>query len=439
MLQTRPIFHPKYFIFFGKVKTLLKPFVPITFQIFVPFPMYNFKIKKLMKNIISLVFAGMIGGLITFSLIQYNTDDIKHVSPAQQATVVSNSTMNSLPFDFSLAAEVATPAVVHIRAAESELLARQRMEKQRRNNPFRSFEDLFDLGQSDLFFGHPFQQRFYQKKGSGSGVIISEDGYIVTNNHVVGFADDIIVTLFDGRQMKGEVIGSDPNSDLAVVKIEETGLPTLEYADSDKAKVGEWVLAVGNPFDYLTSTATAGIISAKGRDINIIKEDRAIEEFIQTDAAINPGNSGGALVDKNGKLLGINTAIATKTGYYSGYSFAIPVNLMVQIVDDIIKYGNFQRAQLGVQVDNLDEDYVRMLGLDNDQGVVVTDVFNGGSAQFAGIIPNDVIIEANGVDISNYDELATVVNKSRVGDTLELKIIRDGQKKQMPVRLKKGI
>jgi len=401
--------------------------------------MYNFKMKKFMKNIISLVLAGMIGGLITFSLIQINKEEAVNVSPSHQATAVSNSTMNAMPFDFTRAAEIATPAVVHIRAAESELLARQRMEKQRRNSPFRSFEDLFDLGQNDLFFGHPFQRQPFQKKGSGSGVIISEDGYIVTNNHVVGFADDIIVTLFDGRQLKGTVIGNDPNSDLAVVKIEETGLPTLEYADSDLAKVGEWVLAVGNPFDYLTSTATAGIISAKGRDINIIKEDRAIEEFIQTDAAINPGNSGGALVDKNGKLLGINTAIATKTGYYNGYSFAIPVNLMVQIVDDIIKYGNFQRAQLGVQVDNIDDDYMQMLNLDSNNGVVVTDVYNGGSAQFAGIIPNDVIIEANGVKISNYDQLATVVNKSRVGDTLDLYILRDGKKKRMPVRLKKGI
>lgn len=376
---------------------------------------------------------------MTFFLIQQfsETDNVSvNASPRVQQVAYGNS---ALPFDFVHAAERATPAVVHIRAAESELLARQRQEKEKQQSPFGRFEDLFDMGPNDLFFGFPFQERFYQKKGSGSGVIISEDGYIVTNNHVVGFADDIIVTLHDGRQMDGEVIGTDPHSDLAVVKVEARDLPVLEYANSDEARVGEWVLAIGNPFDYLTSTATAGIISAKGRDIDVIKEEKAVEEFIQTDAVINPGNSGGALVDAQGRLLGINTAIATRTGYYNGYSFAIPVNLMTQIVDDIIKYGNFQRAQLGVQVVNIDDEYQKMLELNHKKGVVVTDVIDGGSAQFAGIIPNDVIVAVNGEDVDDYDDLARMVNKSRVGETLTAKIIRDGQKKTIPIRLRKGL
>lgn len=391
-----------------------------------------------MKNFISFVFAGVIGGAMMFFLTQQSNQNAE-VNRYPNAWQVNQNSTTAAPFDFVYAAEKATPVVVHIKAAESEVMARQRLEERQKENPFGMWGDLFDMDPNDMFFGFPFGQRPFQKQGSGSGVIISEDGYIVTNNHVVGFADDIIVTLHDGRQLQGEKVGSDPNSDLAVIKIEETGLPTLEYGDSDAAKVGEWVLAVGNPFDYLTSTATAGIISAKGRDINIIKEDKAIEEFIQTDAVINPGNSGGALVDAQGRLIGINTAIATKTGYYNGYSFAIPVNLMTDIVNDIIQYGNFQRAQLGVHIDNIDEEYMQILGLDNQEGVVVTDVIRGGSAQFAGIIPNDVIVGANGKDIKDYEDLATEVNKSRVGDVLDLKILRDGRVKNIPVRLKKGL
>jgi Do/DeqQ family serine protease len=390
-----------------------------------------------MKNIISFVMAGIIGGLVTFAMISHFQQPEAPMS--HQSQFVANTTPGTLPFDFVEAAERATQAVVHIKAAESEVLAKQRRQQEMQQNPFFRFDDFFGGNREDLFFGFPFNMPNYPKQGSGSGVIISEDGYIVTNNHVVGFADEIIVTLYDGRQLKGQKIGTDPNSDLAVIKIEETGLPTLDYGDSDDVKVGEWVLAVGNPFDYLTSTVTAGIVSAKGRDIDIIRDHKAIEEFIQTDAAINPGNSGGALVDARGRLIGINTAIATKTGFYNGYSFAIPVNLMTKIVDDIIKYGNFQRAQLGVQVDNIDEEYQKILGIDFTEGVIVTDVIDGGSAQYAGIIPNDVITSVNDEEIKNYDDLARIIAKSRIGDTIDLKVVRDGRNKNIPVRLRKGL
>ena len=393
-----------------------------------------------MKNIIALTMSGLLGGVIAFFLLQSQIQEISlpHMSEAQPQ-MTSRTSETNYPFDFVSAAEAATKAVVHIQAAESESLARQRMEEENKKNPFYNspFRDFF--GDNDLFFGMPFGNRPFIKRGSGSGVIFNEDGYIVTNNHVVGFADDIVVTLYDDRKLKGKVIGTDPSSDLAVVKIEATDLPTLEFANSDEARVGEWVLAVGNPFDYLTSTVTAGIISASGRDLDIIREEKSIEEFIQTDAAINPGNSGGALVNTRGQLLGINTAIATRTGYYNGYSFAIPINLVTKIVNDIIEYGSFQRANLGVYINDVDEEYMNMLNLPTDEGVVVTELVQGGAAQYAGVIPNDVITGVNGTRVKNAEELANVVMKSRAGDKLDLDIIRDGRNKKIPVVLKKGL
>jgi Do/DeqQ family serine protease len=419
---------------------MLKQNTAITFQIDKPFFDLTVSLKlRNMKNIVALTFSGLLGGVIAFFLLQSQIQEINFLNGTAAQPQLTTSTSVGYPFDFVSAAEVATKAVVHIQAAESESLARQRMKEESKSNPFYNspFKDLF--GDEDLIFGFPFGNRPYARQGSGSGVIFSEDGYIVTNNHVVGFADDIIVTLHDERKLKGKVIGTDPSSDLAVVKIEASDLPTLEFANSDEAKVGEWVLAVGNPFDYLTSTVTAGIISASGRDLDIIREEKSIEEFIQTDAAINPGNSGGALVNTNGQLLGINTAIATKTGYFNGYSFAIPINLVTKIVNDIIKYGSFQRANLGVYINDIDEEYSDMLNLESNEGVVVTELVQGGAAQYAGIIPNDVITMVNGKAVKNAEELANVVMKSRAGDKLDLEVIRDGRKKKIPVILKKGL
>jgi S1-C subfamily serine protease len=214
----------------------------------------------------------------------------------------------------------------------------------------------------------------------------------------------------------------------------------LEIADSDRAKVGEWVLAVGNPFEYLTSTVTAGIISAKARDINIIRGEKTIEEFIQTDAAINPGNSGGALVDAQGRLLGINTAIASPTGSYSGYSFAIPANLVMRITADIIANGGvIERTNLGVVVEELDQEHAKTLGLSIDKGLVVRELINGGAAQYAGILPNDVIVKVNDRDIDAFKDIQDIMNFAKVGDTMTVKVLRKGEYIDVPVRLRKKI
>lgn len=392
-----------------------------------------------MKNVIAILTSGFLGGALAFFLFKTQLPTPSQATSDDLARLASTTTTLNYPFDFVEASEIATRAVVHIQAAESESLARQRLKENNKNNPFFNspFRDLF--GDDDLFFRFPYGDQFYPKKGSGSGVIISEDGYILTNNHVVGFADDIVVTLNDDRSFKGKVIGTDPGSDLAVVKVEAMNLPTLKIADSDEAKVGEWVLAVGNPFDYLTSTVTAGIISAKGRDIDIIRDKNSVEEFIQTDAAINPGNSGGALVNAKGELLGINTAIASRTGYYNGYSFAIPINMANKIADDIIKYGSFQRANLGVYINDIDDEYKKMLNLDSYDGVVVTELVEGGAAQYAGILPNDVITHVNDNEVKNAEALANVVRRSRVGDRLDVNIIRDGREKRIPIVLKKRL
>lgn len=398
----------------------------MTFILALAIIFYNKKITH-MKNFASLIIAAIIGGLIVLSgnfLLSPNTlnTSTKNVVPA---TTVSNINLQkgtvNVPFDFTDAAEKVTPAVVHIAAAESSDLSQRRKQQNRSNDPFGGF------------FG---PENYNQPKmGMGSGVIVSEDGYIVTNNHVVEFADEIEVTLSDNRQYRASIVGTDTRTDLAVLKIEAQNLPTLKYADSDKAKIGQWVLAVGNPLE-LTSTVTAGIISAKGRDIDIIPGREAIESFIQTDAAVNPGNSGGALVDVSGKLLGINTAIATRTGFYSGYSFAIPVNIMNKIVNDIIEYGSYQRGYLGIGIQDLDNQLAQELGLDITQGVVVANVEDGSAAQYAGLLPNDVIVKVDGKKVKSSPDLQELVGRTKVGERVDLEVNRKGRTKDFSVRLK---
>jgi S1-C subfamily serine protease len=243
------------------------------------------------------------------------------------------------------------------------------------------------------------------------------------------------VTTSDNRTYPATVVGAYPEGDLAVLKIEATGLPTLPLADSDEAKIGEWVLAVGNPLD-LTSTVTAGIISAKGRDLNIIRGKAPIESFIQTDAAVNPGNSGGALVDAQGRLLGINTAIATQTGFFEGYSFAIPVKLVARIVDDIIQNGSYERGFLGINIADLDNESANDLGLSISQGVLVESLVDGGAAQYAGLLPNDVIVKANGKAVKTTPDLMEIIGRSKAGETVSLVVNRSGKLKDIDVRLK---
>ena len=391
-----------------------------------------------MKKIIPLVIAGIFGGLVVLGGLsflkveQIQPDRFNPVFATPVSTKINTKPGSlPLPFDFTEAAEISMPVVVHIKAAESEALAKQRHQNNRSKDPFK---DLFG---DDLFFGNPFNSPNQIKQGTGSGVIISEDGYIVTNNHVIEFADEVEVTLFDNRQFQATIVGTDPKTDLAVLKIEAESLPILKYADSNKAKVGQWILAVGNPLE-LTSTVTAGIISAKGRNINIINGQDAIEAFIQTDAAVNPGNSGGALIDAQGNLLGINTAIATRTGYFSGYSFAIPVNMMKKIVNDIIEFGSYQRGYLGITIMDLDGDLSEELNLTITQGVVIQNVLEGSAAQYAGLLPNDVIVRIDDREVKSSPELQEIVGSAKVGDTLNLTVNRNGESKEFPVRLKNG-
>jgi S1-C subfamily serine protease len=330
-------------------------------------------------------------------------------------------------------AEKAMEVVVQIKAKESSASAQQRREEQQRTDPWSRF---FNFG--DDLFSNPFGL-YRPREGAGSGVIISADGYIVTNNHVIDFADEVVVKTHD-KEYTASIIGRDPSTDLAVLKIDAKNLPVLQNGNSDDVKVGEWVLAVGNPFEYLTSTVTAGIVSAKGRDLNIIRGERTIEAFIQTDAAINPGNSGGALVDAQGRLVGVNAAIASPTGSYSGYSFAIPINLVSRIVDDLVSNGGvIERTNLGVIVEELDQEYANELGLTIGEGLIVRELLNGGAAQFAGILPNDVIVKVDGRKVSRFEEIQDIMNFAKVGDTLNVTVLRKGEYVEIPVRLRKKI
>jgi Do/DeqQ family serine protease len=271
--------------------------------------------------------------------------------------------------------------------------------------------------------------------GSGSGVIISSDGYIVTNYHVVESSDEIEVILDDKREFKAEVIGTDPTTDLALIKIDTERLPFVEYGSSDNVRIGEWVLAVGNPFD-LTSTVTAGIVSAKGRNINILRNQLAIESFIQTDAAVNPGNSGGALVNLKGELIGVNTAIATRTGSFAGYSFAVPVSLVQKVTQDLLEFGEVQRALLGVIIRDVDADLAEAMEIEQIRGVYIEEVSESSAAFDAGLQKGDVIVSIEDTDVNSPSELQEQVAKFRPGDEIEVKYSRDNSDFKVRVKLK---
>ncbi|MCG8329186.1 MAG: trypsin-like peptidase domain-containing protein [Chitinophagales bacterium] len=379
-----------------------------------------------MKQIFSLVLAGIVGGLITLGGFQYlqesptsNDHQPTYAQTVKNVNIPALTTKNSVSVDFRDAAAKSMPAVVHISSIIEQPTSGE-------SDPFR------------FFFGDGFQSPFgdgMPRGGTGSGVIYTEDGYIITNNHVVAGATELEVTLYDNRTFKAKVVGTDEKSDLAVIKIEGYGFPTLELADSDDAEIGEWVLAVGNPFD-LTSTVTAGIISAKGRNINLLGGGKAIESFIQTDAAVNPGNSGGALVDIEGKLLGINTAIASRTGSFAGYSFAIPAGLVKRVVSDIIQFGDYQRPFLGVTISELDGSYAQELGIDITQGVVIENLVEGGSAEQAGLQPKDVIVGIDGNEVKSVPELQERIGRAQVGDLITLNINRSGRDRAISVELR---
>jgi serine protease Do len=334
------------------------------------------------------------------------------------------------PLDFTAVAEQVMDAVVHIKST----IRRSSQGGRGQGNPL---EDFFNDDFFERFFGPQDPGNMPPQVGSGSGVIINSDGYIVTNNHVIRNAENIEVVLPDNRSFIAELVGTDPSTDIALIKIEANGLATIPFVSSDDVKVGEWVLAVGNPFN-LTSTVTAGIVSAKARNINILSEQSqsAIESFIQTDAAINPGNSGGALVNLNGGLIGINTAIASPTGAYSGYGFAVPSDIVSKVVEDLLEYGRVQRGYLGVVVQNVTPELVAEQGLQVNDGAYVRGLTEGGSAEAAGIEVGDVIQEVNGVEINNNPELLGLIAKYRPGDDLFVVVDRKGNRREFTVELK---
>ena len=330
--------------------------------------------------------------------------------------------------DLTTAAESTVGSVVYIKVTQTGKT--QRVQVQDPFNDF--FGDFFGFGGRQ-----PQQREFKQpdRHAAGSGVIISTDGYIVTNNHVVGEADEIEVKLNDNREFKGRIIGCDATTDLALIKIDAAGLPTLKFADSDKLRLGEWVLAIGSPLgEELRSTITAGIVSAKGRSMPNYNGEFKIESFIQTDAAVNPGNSGGALVNKAGELVGINTAIISTTGSYTGYSFAVPSNIVSKIVSDLIDFGSVKRARLGVTMSPVTDKIAKDMNLPSLDGVYVNEVAQGSAADQAGIKKEDVIIQVDSTIIKSPSDLQVVVNNFHPGDKALVTVIRDGKAKQVEVQ-----
>ena len=380
-----------------------------------------------MKKLLSTLLIASIGGGSALYIQQkffkeenFSANQIHYTTPVRY-TSASNAISTAAP-DFTGAAEASINTVVHITTQTEEKY------NQMNYDPFHQF-----------FYGNqPQQQRIQQ--GSGSGVIIAKDGYIVTNNHVVADADKIEVILNDKRTYTAELIGTDPQTDLALLKIKEKDLPFLPYGNSDNVKVGEWCLAIGNPFN-LTSTITAGIISAKGRNINILENDPAhgvfpIESFIQTDAAVNPGNSGGALVSTNGDLIGINSAIASQNGAYIGYSFAIPVNIVKKVVADLAEFGTVQRAFIGVSIRDIDAKLAEEKSLKDLRGIYVNGLTENGSAEQAGITLGDVITKVEGFEVNNAAALQEQVSKYRPGDKVNVTLLRGDKEITLPVVLK---
>lgn len=395
----------------------------------------------------NLVYSGLIALVVSllsmgaYTVLQQGnrkTIQIEHVAerPMLQASLNGGNSPNTVMADFTVVAEEVMDAVVHIKSTST---TNSRYDNRPSNPQYREF---FEGDPFQFFFGPRGQQEQPRGNrgdsqlqiGQGSGVILSEDGYIVTNRHVIADADDLEVTLHDNRSYKARVIGTDPSTDLAVLKIKEKGLPSIALADSDQVRVGEWVLAIGNPFN-LTSTVTAGIVSAKGRNINILKEQFAVESFIQTDAAINPGNSGGALVDLNGGLIGINTAIASPTGAYSGYGFAVPANIVNKVVEDLMAYGTVQRGVLGVMIRTVSGDLKREKALSVNRGVYVDSLLENSAAGSAGIQAGDVIVAIEDQTVNSSPGLQEIIARHRPGDQLSIRVNRFGKEKAFKVTL----
>ena len=372
-----------------------------------------------MKTIGTLITAALTAALVSVGTYTYldkqNGTLVEQVytAPVQRVNYPMSAPEGSV--NFVEAANNSIHSVVHIKTKVVQSGVRS-------SNPFYQF--FFDQGMQPQ-----------ARQGSGSGVIISGDGYILTNNHVVNNADEVEVVLDDQRTYSAEVLGTDPNTDLALLKIDEDDLSYIPYGNSEDVQVGEWVLAVGNPFN-LNSTVTAGIVSAKARNINILREEFAIESFIQTDAAVNPGNSGGALVNTRGELIGINTAIASTTGSYAGYSFAVPVNIARKVVDDILEFGTVQRAFIGVSISDLNGKIASERGLKMSEGAYVNGLSKGGAAYDAGIREGDIIVAVDAVEVKNVTELQEKIGSYRPGDLAQVTVLRDEKLRKFDVELR---
>lgn len=367
-----------------------------------------------MKQHIGIVLSSLVSALLAVVIYRFFEGPkeivIRETVPAQYTNFdpleVSKQRvfLSASPSDFIAAAERITPSVVNIKTIQGK--------------------GGFDFWGNDA-----------ESSSSGSGVVISSDGYIVTNNHVIEDSDHISVTLNNKLEYEAELIGTDPSTDLALLKIKASNLNHIEFGNSDSLRVGEWVLAVGNPFN-LESTVTAGIVSAKGRSIDILEGQDRIESFIQTDAAVNPGNSGGALVNTNGELIGINTAIITRSGRYEGYSFAVPVNLVRKVIKDLMDFGVVQRGILGVFIDDMTSELAKELKLDAVEGVYITRVTPGSGADDAGLREGDVIIGINGIKTRTMPEMQEQVGRYRPGNSISVDYFRNGSKGRASVVLK---
>ncbi|NQX84472.1 MAG: trypsin-like peptidase domain-containing protein [Flavobacteriaceae bacterium] len=373
-----------------------------------------------MKKTLTLIVTSIFGGLIALGTNKYFIENTQHnvienktetpaTIPVNMSTTNTNLTHLQKNVDFTVAAEKTLNTVVHVKNTTT-------------SKGYTTYEDLF--------YGRQSQR---QQVGTGSGVVISPDGLIITNNHVIDGAQSISITTNNNKTYEAELIGTDPNTDIALLKIEtDEELPYTTFGDSNDAKIGEWVLAVGNPFN-LTSTVTAGIISAKSRDL----EGGPIQSFIQTDAAVNPGNSGGALVNTNGELIGINTAITSQTGSYIGYSFAVPSNIAKKVIEDILEFGNVQNGILGVTGGALDSTQAKELDINETQGFHVNTVQKNSGAEKAGIQSGDIIKKINNTIISKFSDLKGFLSTKGPNDVVDVTILRDGQEITLPVTLAK--
>ena len=371
------------------------------------------------KSVLMVLLSAAVGGLTAFTVVKSispdQTQTVQMTDGAQFRTV--NLSHENWP-DFTYAAESAVDAVVYVKTTATQVQSQ-------------APSSIFDY-----FFGFPQsgpQQR--EKVGSGSGVIIREDGYIVTNNHVIDGADKIEVTLNNNVTYPATLVGTDPATDVALLKIDATGLPIIPFGDSDKLRLGEWVIAIGSPYD-LRSTITAGIVSAKGRSMPNYSGEYKIESFIQTDAAVNPGNSGGALVDRAGNLVGINTAIYSRTGSYSGYSFAVPVNIVKKIAYDLMDFGSVKRAVLGISMMPIDDKIAEELKLSSRNGVYIGEVSKSGAADKAGIKAGDVLIAIDSTKITNPASVQEAVSRFSPGDNAVVTVLRDGKELKLDVTFK---